>query len=412
MGTVAEKLSYLTDTKDLFKDRLNSLGAEITSSTTFRNYLNWLDTFYGEVSDKTDISINGIEGRTNQETTSISGGDEYDSPSPDHPQPINNLSGDVPYKVSGKNLFNKDNYKNIKAYISNSGAVVTNSQNTTVYIPCASNKTYTVSRISPTSGNNKFAIGTTSELPSGGMQTGSYIRNDTASSLTLTTDNNAKYLLVWCYVTDFVITLDETLASIQIEQCSTATTYEPYISQTFNIPLGDIELCKIDTYEDKIYSSDGRFYLEKNTSKIILDGTEDYVTSSVSTELYVGVIRDYASIISKASATNIYSNYFICVTSSQTGAIFISTTSGNVGLVFDANMVNNLNSMKQFITNLYNSGTPIIIYIPLAAPTTTEITQENYPALYNALKQIQDYLTSYKINKEFILGYSSPEIEY
>jgi hypothetical protein len=52
------------------------------------------------------------------------------------------------------------------------------------------------------------------------------------------------------------------------------------------------------------------------------------------------------------------------------------------------------------------------MYYPLSTPTTTEITQENYPSLYNALKQIQDYLTAYKINKEFILGYSSPEIEY
>lgn len=34
------------------------------------------------------------------------------------------------------------------------------------------------------------------------------------------------------------------------------------------------------------------------------------------------------------------------------------------------------------------------------------------PSMYATHKQIQDYLTSYKINKEFILGYSSPEIEY
>ena len=35
MSDIATKLTYLNDTKDLFKDRLNSLGAEITSSTTF-----------------------------------------------------------------------------------------------------------------------------------------------------------------------------------------------------------------------------------------------------------------------------------------------------------------------------------------------------------------------------------------
>ena len=65
---------------------------------------------------------------------------------------------------------------------------------------------------------------------------------------------------------------------------------------------------------------------------------------------------------------------------------------------------------EDFDEELKNNN--IIVYYLLNIPTTTEITQENYPALYNVLKQIQDYLTAYKINKEFILGYSSPEIEY
>lgn len=68
MGTIAEKLDYVLDTKQLFKDRLNSLGAGITESTTFRNYLTWLDDFYGNVSNKTDIAENGIVGETSQET--------------------------------------------------------------------------------------------------------------------------------------------------------------------------------------------------------------------------------------------------------------------------------------------------------------------------------------------------------
>ena len=45
-----------------------------------------------------------LYGNTYQETTSISGGDEYDSPSPDHPQPIQVVSGDNEVKVVGENL--------------------------------------------------------------------------------------------------------------------------------------------------------------------------------------------------------------------------------------------------------------------------------------------------------------------
>ena len=40
METNNEKISYLSKTKMFFKDGLNSLGAKITNSTTFRNYLN------------------------------------------------------------------------------------------------------------------------------------------------------------------------------------------------------------------------------------------------------------------------------------------------------------------------------------------------------------------------------------
>ena len=66
---ISDKLNYLIETKQLFKDRLNSLGAEIIESTTFRNYLTWLDTFYNQASDKTYLAKNGVVGRTSQEST-------------------------------------------------------------------------------------------------------------------------------------------------------------------------------------------------------------------------------------------------------------------------------------------------------------------------------------------------------
>jgi hypothetical protein len=38
MGTIANKLTYLNETKEQFKDRINSLGGEITNNTPFRDY--------------------------------------------------------------------------------------------------------------------------------------------------------------------------------------------------------------------------------------------------------------------------------------------------------------------------------------------------------------------------------------
>ena len=49
MGTTTEKLTYLNDTKGLLKDSINSLGGNITSQTTFRQYANELDSIYSRL---------------------------------------------------------------------------------------------------------------------------------------------------------------------------------------------------------------------------------------------------------------------------------------------------------------------------------------------------------------------------
>lgn len=47
MATV-DKLNYLDDTKDLIKDALNDLGAEITDNDTFRSYVDKINELYND----------------------------------------------------------------------------------------------------------------------------------------------------------------------------------------------------------------------------------------------------------------------------------------------------------------------------------------------------------------------------
>ena len=527
MGTIAEKLSYLTDTKDLFKDRLNSLGAEITSVTTFRNYLNWLDTFYSNVSNKTDLSENGIVGRTSQKdailpngyiqvdyiessgtqyidtgvnadinldinislanTSGITFGAIYDNngsytryhtsinntrysffvlqngtlstievdtdikhnfyikandrsvivdnveytlpttsltdtelnlwlfarnsnssrlmtkssfklydckmyynnvlvrdfipcyrnsdnevglydlvndvfytnqgtgnfiygsvvniPNPDYPQPINNLSGDVAYNVSGKNKLQiRDTYtsKGITSTYDKNTGYITSKGTTSASYPWINIIQVNIS------------AGTTITLSSDLSSYIAYVRcyyDDNSYEQVYTTNDNTRTRTLEHDINKLVILvnfptnteINETYY-LQLEKGNEVTSFEPYIEpQTFNIPLGNIELGEIETYEDKIYSSNSRFYLHKEIAKI-----NSYNGETIST--------DYKS---------------------TTGGLDIGAT----------------------------------VYYGITT-TTTEITTSNYPELYAALKEIQDYLTSYKINKEFILEYSSPEIEY
>lgn len=70
---------------------------------------------------------------------------------------------------------------------------------------------------------------------------------------------------------------------IQVEQGSSATTYEPYQSQSYHINLGSIELCKIGAYQDYIYQNDGDWYVHREIGKYTFTGTENWVTSSYGT---------------------------------------------------------------------------------------------------------------------------------
>ena len=526
---ISDKLNYLIETKSKFKDRLNSLGAEITANTNFRNYLNWLDTFYGEASNKTDLSVNGVVGRTSQD------GD----PTPENPVEINNLSGDVVYKVSGKNLFNKGNYIELNGTPNTSGTFTGGGANYNIVIPCQSNTTYTIQKRND--GNtNRFAFFCSETIPSDADSVQTRIlngtRNDTASEITITTAPTAKYLIAHYYRNvETALTKQQLLDSIQIEKSSTATSYEPYISESFPLslksrnlfdknntnilnayiggstgtitnsngdkclyisikpnttytiskvlsnrfrigctdalpnsgitctpfsgnkdtstsytitsnnsskyliieyyietdilteqqildsiqieesstattyePYYDINLCNLSNYKDRIHSQNGEFYLEKKTSKVILDETMTYYKSTTTSvdKYYTRLGYTFDSSIPRSAI----SNRFIYKPNGAVVGQFDYSQNNQWLALFFCYAEYNTSTINDFKNYVKSNETYCIITLP--TPTTTEITDENYPTLYSQLLAIQEFLTKYKINKEFLLDYSSPEIEY
>lgn len=100
MGTIAQKLEYLNDTKQAIKNQLNKFGLEITNETTFRSYSNVLSDIYDKLPK---ISENGsnitlenlqngkldlfeIEGNTIQN-------DDNTAPTPDTPTDFEFVTG-------------------------------------------------------------------------------------------------------------------------------------------------------------------------------------------------------------------------------------------------------------------------------------------------------------------------------
>ena len=139
-------------------------------------------------------------------------------PSPDYPSRIRNVGDNI-------NLFDKNNLNILNAYVNtNTNKLDSNTLAKMLYIPIVGGKTYTISKIV----SSRFNVCTTIEQPTIGVTTSNYISNNNITSLTITTDNTAKYLIVMYYLTTDTLTEQEILDSIKIEMGSIATPYTPY----------------------------------------------------------------------------------------------------------------------------------------------------------------------------------------
>jgi hypothetical protein len=236
--STATKLEYLNNTKQLLKENINSLGGNLTTEP-FRQYASVLEGIYERIPKVSGIGsnlslsptmvgkikLNEIQGDTLQDGT----------PTPDTPIPIENVTGLQNINVCGKNLFDKDNY-NVANVNPGPSTFSYGWRYSTIYIPCQSSTTYTVSR---TVLENNFAVASSPEVPAtNGTVTNRTIDN-TATSITLTTGASDKYLSVYCrYDGDSSYTLAEIIDSIQIEVGSTASEYEEYKGNTYEVNLG------------------------------------------------------------------------------------------------------------------------------------------------------------------------------
>lgn len=123
------------------------------------------------------------------------------------------------------NLFDKNTMVINGAINVNTNIFNTTDEFRTAVIKCKPNTTYTISKIV----SNRFVVcAYDSALVSGAVGT-KILYNDSATSITFTTDTNSKYLAVmFSKITKETADLNEILNSIQIEEGSNATSYQPY----------------------------------------------------------------------------------------------------------------------------------------------------------------------------------------
>lgn len=302
----------------------------------------------------TEDEIMGIEMSVSTTALTSTTTITFSAPTPDNPVPINVVTGDNTVEVVGKNFFDKSTITTAAYIRKTDGEIVTQGAGyyaITDYIPINQTLAYSGCHIS-----SSYASGGAFYDSSKTFISGFSMNN---SGIVTPVENAA-------YVRFTIRTSNGDQDTFQVEYGSTATTYEPYTEQSQLLSLGSIELAKIPNtdYKDRIYKQDGKWWLEKNTGRKVLDGTEQNWGKGSSTS-YDKFVLNYG--VYKQDSNSLC-NYFAY---SQADANGTWHNNQGVQLVFDFE-VGTMTSLDAFQT--WASTHNIILYQPLKTPTTTEIT--------------------------------------
>lgn len=282
------------------------------------------------------------------------------TPTPSAPIEIVDADGEI--TSANKNLYKSAN--TLDAMFSG-GEIVSASNVKLVYAEVEASKTYTVSKKKGT----YFRVGYSAEAPSIGVAVSSVSDSYTAESITYTVGSDAKYIiaLVWYGGTDTSITADAMLATVQIEEGTTATSYVAHAENSITLPY---TLRSIGDVKDEIIVNE--------------DGSSEYIQRVGVTSLTVSLTASTSKAVAFSGISNAYGRLalisdkfsvaysgdnYICINSAYSGLVMLSATdySGDV-----------------------------TVYYPLATEVTTPLTS----AQVSAIKALKTYKTTSVIECE------------
>lgn len=189
-----------------------------------------------------------------------------DNPSPDYPQQVHVVTGDNEVVVGNKNLFNP----NIEPDYKQSGMSYTPT-NTGIKIKSTSTyggitfrigsfeyfkgKTLTIKMLSSNldkiSSASAFVLYNKNNFAGSNEVIGSALGNDGEVTVTIPNSSLKDTIGFRFYLSNATANQEYEINNIQLEQNSTATTYEPHEEQTAQLNLGDLEYCEIPNSDYK-----------------------------------------------------------------------------------------------------------------------------------------------------------------
>jgi hypothetical protein len=369
-----------------------------------------------------------LKGNTSQEGT----------PTPDSPQDIHTVSGDNTIKVEGRNILNLNRTLGYPSDTTASNTTPRTFDTSTYVVGMSSNNyyypnnvvSYSISDnvIKVKSANNVYGVSFPMKLDKGTYKLTFDFTSGNISFVSLTIYNsNNLYDTYQNISSDGTFTIDNdntnilltfksinnvenTFTNVMLSRGTSTQTYTPYQgTQIFPLTLGDTELCKIGDYQDSIVKDNGKWYLNKQIGKVVLDGSENWSLFFSTQGIFTRNISSPA--ITNTSTPNCLSDNFLGVSRNQIrNNLATADNQCSLNVAELAIAYKSISTVNDFKTWLSTHNT--IVYYPLATPTYTEITDTT---LINQLEAIklsyneQTNISQENNDKPFILDVTALE---
>ena len=155
--------------------------------------------------------------------------------------------------------------------------------------------------------------------------------------------------------------------NIQIEEGTEATSFEEYRAVTKNLNLGNIELCKIDTYQDYIYKNNNNWYKKEIITKQYLNDVTGWWFGNVSYRIYaeksgqcIDSVLPYCDYLKGCTTSNII----------NTGGLALQNLTNKIRFnCYITEFDNDINAFKSWLA----TANPVCYYVKVTA-TNTQIT--------------------------------------
>ena len=400
------KLEYLNETKSQIKSALNTnFNSGITDSDTFRSYVGKISDIY-----------------TNWHKVTGTGTDLELTPTKKGKLAITPKGNSSQFSTDGYQMLDISKYPynssesvlNGATVTVNGGMITVDTRNASATATIKSSTPSTDNRIILPAGTYYFAVRTNGYLIDGETSTfKQYIEG-------VNTLPSSYRISQW-----YVPVLVGGIVSIPllISNNSSKTSYEPYTggialpnpdypqnvksvtgenvlvisnsdnteTQSYPISLGNIELCKINDYQDYIYKSGDNWYKKEYIVKKVLNGSEGWVlgtTNTNRTSFYLG-LSDIYSYTTPNSTPDLLCTHYKTVSENVTWrAGQISMQSGYKRIYIMRPSGETLSEFETELATQYNNNNPVIVYYLLATSIDVQITDTTLISQLNNIYNI------------------------